>query len=921
MQKLIPGFLLVAAFVLSACGGGASNSPNENPNGTGTGGGGPAETYTGPNPQNDDIQNFKIQFFDNVRGDDRCGTCHSPDATGNPGSAGSDFANNNDVNAAYAVAIGLVDANDIPNSAFARKFTGDGHFCWEGTQNACKIQIELWISNWLNGTGGAGGRAINLTPPNDENPAPATIFDPNVDASYYTGNGGANIHTLVATNCSGCHVPNPTQSAQPINPQFAVGTIGTLPGGQASYDIVSAQNLINLNTTALSRLYTRLNTDGHNCWDAGNGVSCPDSAALMLSAIDFYRDTIQAASPPDYTELNSMVKSRAVELFADGIVASGGNRYEANQIALYEFKTGSGTTIVDVSGVSPSVNLELTGIEGTDYEWQGSYGMKFNTGAAKAQSETDPANKLQQLISSTGEYSVEMWLVPGSVADDNTTIVSYEFNTNLRNFMIGQDMYAYESYNRNAAPATGADATPRLLTDGDDDAATSLQHVVVTYDQNNGRQIYVNGTVRTLADPDTIDNLTNWATGYSLVVGNDTANGRAWNGTMRLLSIHNRALTSEQILQNFDIGVGQKYFLMFEISEHIPQCQGDDPNLATDDPVRDPDYRPLCYVYLEAAQFDNNSFLFAYPRFVTLSDTVTQGGVTQPLDVNGVRIRNMRIGINGREASNGQGFANIDVTLANYDHAVGQELSNIGTIVASENGPAPQAPLTADKFFLTFELLGTTTPTKDYTENFPATPDVVTPGVTPLVSVRSFEQINASMAAMTTVSRTTSTVNQNDVFDGTGVANDGTYTNVIQALPGTPDPSAFSSANQMAVTQLAIEYCNALVDNVDNPNPAPRDTYFPGVTFNGASSPNFSFSGAERDLIIEPLLTRMYNVDGATELSTTTMTPAATARTHLNTMIDSLTVSCGGQCGFSRTQTVIKATCAAALAGAPMLLQ
>lgn len=928
MQKLLPGFILTAAFVLSACGGGASNSPNENPNGTGTGGtGGPASTYTGPNPQNQDIQNFKIQFFDNVRGDDRCGTCHSPanqaDSDNNvPGSAGNDFANNFDVNKAYSYAVGLVDANDISNSAFARKFTGSGHFCWEGTQNACKIQIELWISNWLNGTSSSGGRSINLTPPADENPAPSNNFSSTVDPSYYSGNGGLNIHTLVSTNCSGCHVPNPTLSAQPINPQFAVSD------SQASFDVVSAVPLINLNTAQLSRLYTRLNTDGHQCWDSPNdavtGVSCPGSAADMLSAINYFISS--TTSTPDTTELDSMVKSRAVSLFEDGIVASGGNRYEANQIALYEFKTGSGSTIVDVSGVSPSLNLELSGLEGTDYEWQGSYGMRFNTGAAKAQSETDPANKLQQLISSTGEYSIEMWLVPGSVAQDNTTIVSYEFNSNLRNFMVGQDMYAYESYNRNVDPGTSAAAGPRLLTDGNDDAATALQHVVVTYDQTNGRQIYVNGTVRTLADPDPIDSLSNWATGYSLVLGNDTANGRAWNGTIRLLSIHNRALTGDQIRQNFDVGVGQKYFLMFEVSEHLPQCQGDDPNPSVNDPIRTPDYNPLCYILMEAAQFDNSSFLFAYPRFVTLSNTVTQGGVTQPLNVDGIRIRNMRIGINGREASNGQGFANIDVTLNNFDHTTGQALSNIGTIVAAENGPSPQAPLQPDQFFLTFEVLGGVTPTKSYTESFPATPDVVTPGTKPAVSIRSFEQINATMSTITGVSRTTPAVNRNSVFDGGSAANDGTYTNVIQALPSTTDSITFVSSNQMAITQLAIEYCNALVEGTDTT--IARGTYFPGVTFNDVSSPNYAFtSQAERDLFINPLLEHVFNVDGGTEL--TTMPAATQVRTTLNTLFDDLitssdpnnTCSGGNLCQFGRTQTIIKAVCASAVAGAPMLLQ
>ena len=387
-----------------------------------------------------------------------------------------------------------------------------------------------------------------------------------------------------------------------------------------------------------------------------------------------------------------------------------------------------------------------------------------------------------------------------------------------------------------------------------------------------------------------------------------------------MFAVHNRRLTDAQIRQNFDVGGGQKYYLMFDISEHIPQCQGAYPNPAVDDPVRNPDHAPLCFIYLEAAQFDNGSYLFAYPRFVTLANTI---------DVNGVVIRNMRIGINGREATTGQAFSGINATIGpNFDHAVGQQLSSIGTVFALENGPQGATP---DQFFLTFETLGNPgdlrVPTKNYTETFSTTPDAISPVEGSEVTVRSFEQINATMSAITTVNRNTTRINQNDVFDGTGTANDGTYTKVIQALPSTTDPSTFVTANQMAVTQLAIEYCNSLVDNVDNPNPAPRTTYFPGLTFNGATSPNLAFvTQAERDLVIDPLLTRVFNVS-VTEL--TTMPTAAEVRGHLNTLINDLvtsadasnTCSGGNPCGFARTQTIIKSTCAAAVSSSAMLLQ
>ena len=904
MRKLIPMLMLAGAFALSACGGGGSNTENTgnnpNNNNNGGGGGGGNNSYTGPAPANADIQAFRIQFWDNVRNDNRCGTCHDVGGQGN-----SAFADETDVNDAYAVANGLVNTSDIPSSTMVTKFsTGNGHFCWESTQTACAAQLELWIGNWLNDRAGSGGRGIQLSPPADEDPAPVIVFDPNVNAAYYTGNGGLTIHELATANCAGCHVPNPTQSAQPISPQFAV------PVAQDSYDVASSVPLLNLNTAALSRFYTRI-AGGHQCWVSPNDTvpgDCSGSSADMLTAINFYITAVNNVAPPDTAELDSMLKSRAVTLFEDGITASGGNRFEASQIALYEFKLNGGDTVIDRSGVSPAANLTLFGNPGTDYEWLGSYGIRFITSAGKAQATPSDSDKLHQMITSTGEYTIEAWVLPGNVAQMDANIVTYGRSATERNFILGQTMYNYEVYNRNISATTNADGSPLLTTDPDDeDAQAALQHVVVTYDPTNGRRIYVNGTFRDDIDPIAGEGLANWATGSALALGNEVDFSRPWAGTMRMLAIHNRALSDTQITQNFDVGVGQKFYLMFEVGQHLgSECQGPDADGIENDPVRDPDYAPLCYIYLEAAQWDNKSFLFAYPRFINLNPNA---------NVTGIQIQNMRIGINSREASNGQGFASINATIdGTYDSATGQLLSNIGTVVALENGPSGTPP---DQLFLTFERLASAVPTKDYTESFSTTPDPSTPSTKSAVMIRSFEEINASMAKMTGVDRTIDAIGQDDAIDNTGAANDGTYVKVKQGLPSSSDVQTYVPSNQMAITQLAIEYCNALVDGNGTIAPA---TYFPGVTFSG-SAPNFAFTGAERDLIIDPLLQRVFNVDGATELST--MPTAAAVRGHLYTLMDNLNdTDCGGgNCGVARSMIIIKSTCAAAIASAPMLLQ
>ena len=910
-RQLAAILALTSALVLTACGGGASN--NQNPSITG-GGGGP--TYNGPAPANSDVISFRVQLWENIRGEGRCGSCHDAGGQG-----GNDFANNSNVNLAYDAANTVVNLSDPASSRMVTKFNGSGHFCWENSQSACQAQLELWITNWANDLNGSGGRTIQLTAPADETPTPARVFPATVPTTYYSGNGGINIHTLVTTYCSGCHVSNPTQSALPISPLFAVGTAGDPVTAQQSYDAARGVPLINLSVANASRFYTRLVEDGHNCF----GASCAEAADEMLQAINYFMTAIPT---PDMTELNSMVTSRAVSLFEDGIAASGGNRYEASQIALYEFKIGSGNTIIDRSGVSPSMNLTLSGTEGTDYTWLGSWGVTFKTDNAKAKSLSSNSTKLRNMIGSTGEYSIEAWVVPANVTQEDANIVSYSGGATSRNFTLGQHLYQYEMFNRNSANES-ENGEPQMLTDdNDEDLQASLQHVVVTYDPINGRRFYVNGNFTADLDPDPTGELNNWDSTYSLILGNESDNSRPWKGTIRLLSIHNRALTLDQVKQNYDVGVGQKFFLLFDVSQHLgAECKGPDPDTSTG-----LDYAPYCFIVMDVSQFDNYSFLFNAPKFININDVNNASAVPTALHIKG-----MRIGINGREVSNGQAFANLDVcvngsacsatsTNVPYTVGTGASLSSIGTIIALDHGPnpTPSSGLQPDQIFLTFEKLSSITPSKSYAESYPITPDPMpTPTIATDVTMRTFEEINASLAAMTGISRTVTAINFDNSIDGTGA--NGTYTQVIQSLPSSANIKSFVPANQMGVTQLAISYCDQLVENT-----TAGHAFFDQLTFDGVSQPNLGFSSpTDRNKVIDPLLAHVLNYDGSTELST--MPPVSTVRADLDALmaggtiggatVTGLNTGCGTTCGYAATKKIIKATCAAAMASSPMLLK
>ena len=221
--------------------------------------------------------------------------------------------------------------------------------------------------------------------------------------------------------------------------------------------------------------------------------------------------------------------SKALTLY-DGTVASGGSRFDGNAIAKWEFKTGSGGTAFDTSGVEPALNLTLSG----DVTWVGGWGINVKTGG-KAQGSTGASKKLHDLITATGEYTIEAWVAPANVMQEDANIVSYSGGNMARNFTLAQQQYQLDFANRSSA--TDANGTPSLVTDADDeDLQATLQHIVVTFDPVNGRRVYVNG--EDTGDRDAAGNasLSDWDDTFAFVLGNEVSGNRQFTGVYRAWS-------------------------------------------------------------------------------------------------------------------------------------------------------------------------------------------------------------------------------------------------------------------------------------------------------------------------------------------------------------------------------------------------
>ena len=848
-----------------------------------------------------DACKFKTEFWDKMPSVSQCVNCHNTESS----NTSPYFLDRADVNVAYAQMLNfnLVNTSDVGSSSILSKIN-NGHNC--GDSNSCAAlatTVEGYLDAWINGSGGGGGGTSNeivLEIPVVKEPAQSKTLPP-APGSFTT-----TVWPLLTANCANCH----RESASiPQAPFFAEADV------DAAYAATLSSQKINLDIPANSRLVVRLRQEFHNCWDplASGSNNCTDSATAMQTAIENFAGSVALDVVDPAWKI-----SKAMTL-GDGQTASGGARDDSSTIALYKFKEGAGSReILDISGVGTPLNLDLYGTEDVDYKWVGGWGIEFITPNGKAQGTTQLSAKLRDYITASGEYSIEAWVVPGNVtqgdANDPARIITYSAGSDERNFTLGQAEYRYSFMNRSSSTDDNGD--PALLTDdGDEDLQSTQQHVVVTFNPATGRKIYVNGVdVATVGadagDTDPVTppgSLSNWDDTFAFILGNEASNADAWAGKLRLVAIHNRAMPQAQITQNFDAGVGEKFFVLFSVSE---QMQANNPSCIVAGVHQ-------CYVYYVVSQFDSYSYLFDKPTFISLNPAFTPSGTV---------IKGLRIGLNGKEPAVGQAYVNLDTTINATDYTTtGQVLTRLGTIIALEKGADD------DEFFLTFENIDGNLNTRTSSVcgvNMTCASNPVDSDPADLVGLRTFEEILASMSEMTGVdpylpafSNVLKTYADIDPTTKTIVAG------IKQQLPSVEEARGFLAAHQMGIAQLAIAYCDALVDDATL-----STSFFGSFGFDQNMATAFSTGdSAEKNQIVDALYDKMLgypdiangnitlsNMPSRADIKLELIGPSAT------NLFDKMASNCAvASCTTDavRTRAVAKAMCTAVLGSAGMLIQ
>lgn len=170
--------------------------------------------------------------------------------------------------------------------------------------------------------------------------------------------------------------------------------------------------------------------------------------------------------------------------------------------------------------------------------------------------------------------------------------------------------------------------------------------------------------------------------------------------------------------------------------------------------------------------------------------------------------------------------------------------------------------------------------------------------VIPKSGVRTFDQVNNTMAALTGISVTTGNVVT-------------VFTQLRQQLPSNSNVMSFLPGQQIGIAKLATEYCDALVESG-----TARAAFFnaiPAFEFGSAVATAFSVP-AKKDLITNTLNNKLIGVNFANQ-------PTATeSYTEVNSLLTDLIAAAPAGSDQVRTRSIVKGACTAVLSSAALMV-
>ena len=241
----------------------------------------------------------------------------------------------------------------------------------------------------------------------------------------------------------------------------------------------------------------------------------------------------------------------------------------------YPFDDASGTTVTDQSRVQTLVPLTITAPSFATWI-PGSNGITLTAGGSLASAAV--ASKLSSASMASGQVTVEAWVEPVSLVCPESPVISFAADFGHMNLILVQNAGNLSFYIRTRATDPRGQPPTVTLTSP---LRKQPTHCVATF---NGTiaAIYVDGSVVTQS-VGVAGDLSSWQS-HPIRVATLNGFGTGWEGKVFLAAVYSRALTADEVRQNYLAGPSPSH-----AANRVTYDDIDDYNGYSDSPPRSED--------------------------------------------------------------------------------------------------------------------------------------------------------------------------------------------------------------------------------------------------------------------------------------------------------------------------------------------
>jgi len=315
-----------------------------------------------------------------------------------------------------------------------------------------------------------------------------------------------------------------------VTPQPVLSIIAISPASA----MVQPGGILQFAATGLDQISDPIIITGQIQWSVGGGQTIDQTGLFNAGP--------SAGGPFTVTATVGAVSGTAT------VTVSASSRATNGLVALYDFSTGSGNTVRDISGVGTPLDLNI--MDTNRITWlPGTNGVEFVSGGSAIKSPS-AATKIHSALSATNRLTLEAWITPANLTQGGPARIvttSDGTSTSQVNLHLGQSGSGGDFRLRTTGNAFSWLNVPGVFPN-----ATTSRHVVITYD-GAAQRMFVDGLLQGTTKALSGD-FANWDASYQLVLGNEATLNRSWQGKIFLVAIYDRVLTGQEIQQNFEAG-------------------------------------------------------------------------------------------------------------------------------------------------------------------------------------------------------------------------------------------------------------------------------------------------------------------------------------------------------------------------------